>query len=206
MRDTELYRLTPTKGFIKGDLRYIAIDAVRDCAAEQCPVFDKCPYQKVGKCTVEAKYLEAVMDSYMDMVKKDLNQELLNAFTLRLLPLFHQLVRFQIFAYSVDEVFYTTARGLVKPHPVFKEIRETIKSIEATQRSIGLEGEYNRALGNLKQPGTLPSAEHEEDISNLPRGSNWREEWNKRYFDNNLGLREPDDKPTLKRKGLDATP
>jgi len=197
MRDTELYRLTPTKGYTKEGLRMIAIDAVRDCVGEDCPVYQKCPYSKNGKCSVETGYISAVMDSYYDLIKKDMNQELLNAFTLRLLPLFHQLVRFQIFAYSVQEVCYVTSRGLLKMHPVFKEIRETIRSIEATQKSIGLEGEYIRALGNLKQPGILPR--DREDAEEVPGGANWREQWNKKYFDQNLGLREPNERPTLRR-------
>jgi hypothetical protein len=196
MRDTELYRLTPTKGFTKEGLRLIAIDAVRDCVGTDCPVYNKCPYAKYGKCTVEVKYLEAVMDSFYNLVKKDMNQDLLNALSLRLMPLFHQLVRFQIFAYSVSEVCYVTARGLLKIHPVFKEIRETIKAIEATQKSIGLDGEYIRALGNLKHPGVLPADRPDEEAVG---GRNWREQWNKRHFDNNLGLRESAEKPTLRR-------
>lgn len=197
MRDTELFRLVPTKGFTKENLRMIAIDAVRDCRGEDCPVHNKCPYVKNGKCSVEMGYLHAVLNSMTDMIKKDMTQELLNGITLRLMPLFHQLVRFQIFAYSVDNVSYTTARGLIKMHPVFKEIRETIRAIEATQRSLGLEGEYNRALGNLKNPGILPRSR--DDNEQPPGGTNWREQWNKHYFDDNLGLKDPEDRPKLRR-------
>jgi hypothetical protein len=174
----------------------IAIDAVRDCRGDHCPVYDKCPYAKSGKCTVERGYLEAVQNSMFDMIKKDMTQELLNGITLRLIPLFHQLVRFQIFAYSVEEVCYTTTRGLLKMHPVFREIRDTIKAIELTQRSLGLEGEYIRALGVLKEPGVLPRDRPDEEV---PIGPDWREKWNEKYFDQNLGLRDAEDKPKLRR-------
>jgi hypothetical protein len=196
MRDTELYRLVPTKGFMRDNLRYIAIDAVRDCVGKRCPVHDQCPYAKSGKCTVERNYLEAVMDSFYDIVGKALNQELLNAFTLRMLPLFHQLVRFQIFAYSVEDVFYETARGLIKPHPVFKEIRETIKAIESTQKSIGIDGEYIHALDLLKRPAALPSTEVVEGTAGSP---NWRDQWNKENFGEGLGLRDAESQPKLRR-------
>lgn len=196
MRDTELHRLVPTKGKTKQGHRMIAIDAVRDCRGTECPVHDKCPYAKFGKCTVERGYLEAVQNSMFDMIKQDMTQELLNGITLRLLPLFHQLVRFQIFAYSVEDVCYITTRGLLKMHPVFREIRDTIKAIEATQSSLGLGGEYIRALGSLKKPGVLPRDRQDEEV---PAGPDWREQWNKKFFDDNLGLRESDEKPVLRR-------
>jgi hypothetical protein len=56
-----------------------------------------------------------------------------------------------------------------------------------------LEGEYNRALGNLKDAGVLPNPEDEE------APGDWRAAWNKKYFDNNLGLKDPADRPTLRR-------
>lgn len=197
MRDTELYRLVPTKGKTKLGHRMIALDAVRECVGEECPVYDQCPYTKNGKCTVERGYLEAVMNSLYEMVGRDMNQELLNKITLHLLPLFHQLVRFQIFAYSVSEVCYTTARGLLKMHPVFKEIRETIRAIEATQKSMGIDGEYIRALDSLKKPGALPSAATDAE-GEVPM--DWRMEFNKQGFDNALGLRDAEAKPTLVRR------
>jgi len=174
----------------------IALDAIRDCRGEDCPVYVKCPYAKVGKCSVEMGYLEAVKRTLLDMVGRDMTQEILNKITLHLMPLFHQLVRFQIHAYSISEVCYTTSRGLLKVHPIFKEIRETIRAIEATQKSLGIDGEYIRALEALKKPGLIPKTT-DEDVRDVP--GDWRERFNKQGFDNALGLRDEKDKPKLRR-------
>ena len=149
MRTTELYKPVPTKGNTKDGFQLIMFDAVQNCRAERCPIFHDCKYMKTGRCTVEMNYLKALLDSMTQMIGNDMSQGVLNKITLHLLPLFHQLIRFQIFAYSVEDVCYTTPNGQHKAHPIFKEIRDTLRSIESTQSSLGTDGEYITALGSL---------------------------------------------------------
>jgi hypothetical protein len=121
-------------------------DAVQDCRNTNCPIVLSCPYAKSGKCSVETKYLKAIFESITEEMVKQMTQPLLNKVTLHLIPLFHQLIRFQITAYSVAEPVYETRLGVVKVHPIFKEIRECIKAIENTQKSMGLDLEYIAAM------------------------------------------------------------
>lgn len=202
MRRVELYRLKPTKGFIgRTDIRFIAIDAVQNCIGDRCRVYRDCPYGAAlpEKCTIEQKYMEAVIGSIKEIIGKAMDQAICNKISLHLLPLFQQLVRFQLFAYSVSDVVYTTQAGVIKPHPIFKEIRDTIKSIEMTQRSLGIDGEYLAALditrsGLKRVEGRRSQAESEEDF---------RGRWENEAFGDHLGLRDPEDKPRLIRGGKD---
>ena len=149
MRKSEMYRPVPTKGLTKGGLQMIMFDAVQECRGEYCPIYVDCKYMKSGTCTVEMNYLKALLDSMTQMIGNDMDQGVLNKITLHLLPLFHQLIRFQIYAYSVSDVCFTTNNGTIRAHPIFKEIRDTLRSIENTQASLGTDGEYIRALGAL---------------------------------------------------------
>lgn len=170
MRHTEMYTVKPTKGeyrFKKEDgtlvppktpqdkIHIIQFTAVRNCRLERCPIHDLCVYTKNSneKCKVELLYLDAVFKSLCNIVRNKMTQEVMNKFTLHILPLHQMLIRFKIKAYSVEDVCFSTVQGAIKVHPIFKEIRETINSIEKTQKSMGLDLEYTRALGMIgKRP------------------------------------------------------
>lgn len=148
MRDTELFRPTVTKGLTKTRHRIILFDAAQPCR-ESCPIYNKCPYEKAGKCRVEITYLKALTDSLLEDIGDAMDQRLLNKITLQLFPLFQQLIRLQIYAYSIENVVYETARGTPAVHPIFKEIRDTIRAIESTQRSMGMDSEFLNAFNNF---------------------------------------------------------
>jgi hypothetical protein len=150
MRTSEMYAPRPTKGFLKTGQRLITFDAVRPCRDDRCPCDDVCPYARGGKCLVEIKYLEAISENLVAIPGNLLTQEFLDKVSLHLIPLFHQLIRFQIRAYGVDDPCYVTAQGAIKVHPIFAEIRKTIAAIESTQKSLGVDLEYHRALGLVK--------------------------------------------------------
>ena len=173
MRKTELYGMRPTKGFIKSRDRLIMFDAIRKCRDRQCPLTDDCPYERSGVCVVERTYLKEVLRDLTNIPGDKMTQEFLNKVSLHLIPLFHQLIRFQMRAYQVEEVCYTTNQGAIKVHPIFAEIRKTIQSIENTQKSLGIDLEYHRALGLIRGAGkaTKPrdpeaygDAEYTEDM------------------------------------------
>ena len=154
MRETELYGIKPTKGALKTGHRLITFDAVQPCLIERCPIHEDCPYVKAGQCSVIRKYLAAITEALIDDIGERMTQPLLNKISLQLMPLFHQLIRFQMFAYTVVDPIYTTARGQIKAHPVFEEIRKCIRAIESTQRSMGMDLEFTTAMedtmGKLK--------------------------------------------------------
>ncbi len=153
MRNTELYRPTPTKGSfqatgLKEELQIIMFDAIQHCRTTDCPIYDKCPYPKdpMTRCMVEMTYLKAIRTSIWKDVGAKMTQALLNKIGLHLLPLYHQLIRLQMYAYSIADVAYLTARGQIKINPVFKEIRDCIRTIESTQKSMGMAPEFLHAM------------------------------------------------------------
>lgn len=150
MRDTELYGVRPTKGTIPTGQRMICFDAVRPCRDTACPLHPVCPYPRGGKCQVETKYLEAVRRNLVQIPGNKMTQEFMDKVSLHLMPLFHQLIKFQIRAYAVEDCVYQTANGMMKVHPIFPEIRKTIAAIESTQKSLGIDLEYHRALGLVR--------------------------------------------------------
>jgi len=156
MRKQEMYSALPTKGKYSDDVKQVILfTAVRPCAMENCPIYDLCPYTKSPnhKCKVEVTYLDAVFNSLCDIVQGHVDQAMMNKFTLHLLPLHQQLIKFKIKAYSIEDVCYTTTRGSIQMHPIFREIRDTIRAIEATQKSLGLDLEYAKHLGQIgKRP------------------------------------------------------
>lgn len=162
MRASEMFVPRPTKGFTPTGHRMLCFDAVRACRDTACPLHEACPYPRGGKCLVETKYLAAVLENLMKIPGNKMTQEFLDKITLHLIPLFHQLIKFQIRAYAVEDVVYETAQGMIKVHPIFTEIRKTIAAIEATQKSLGVDLEYHRALGLVRGTGT---AAKERDAS-----------------------------------------
>ena len=88
-----------------------------------------------------------------------MDQLLLNKISLHLIPLFHQIIILKIEAYNITEVVYTNKHGGKKINPIFKEIREVISSIEKTQRSMGIDGEYmNTKAFALRLKGIGPNS------------------------------------------------
>lgn len=148
MRESEMFSPTVTKGAIPSGHTIITFDAVRDCSGDRCPISEACPYTHAGKCTVETKFLKNIFASIVDNIDQNkMTQELLNKITLHLMPLYHQLIRFKKKAFSIEDVCFMSVQGGPRIHPIFREIRECIRHIESTQRSMGIDGEYERAMG-----------------------------------------------------------
>lgn len=175
MRDTELFRPTITKGLMTSGHRIIMFDAVQECRNLDCPIVRSCPYAKSGKCSVETKYLKAIFESITEEMVKHMTQPLLNKITLHLIPLFHQLIRFQMCAYSVAEPVYETRLGVIKVHPIFKEIRECIKGIEQTQKSMGVDLEYIAAMSGV-MGGMKPLKAANPDLGDPNYYDRWQSE------------------------------
>ena len=143
-RASEKNTIKPTKGDLRGH-KWIIFDAVTQCQAEDCPLFNICPYEKTGKCSVESKYATAIFETIIDDIGDKLTQRLLNKISLHLVPLYGMLVKMKKVALSITSPTYETVQGAKKIHPIFREIREVISSIEKTQRSMGIDGEYGAA-------------------------------------------------------------
>jgi len=116
-----------------GDVQMIMWDALPDCI-EGCPIYMECPYEKKRlKCEMRRRYLESVLKSLEEGVTK---KDEISALTIGLLvaPLFQSLISFKIFEHSLQHnVMLRT-----KVHPIYKEIRQTIKEISSLLKDLGL--------------------------------------------------------------------
>lgn len=119
-----------------GDVQMIMWDALPDCS-DECPIYENCPYEKKRiKCEMRRRYLESVMEKLEAGVKK---QDEMSALTIGLMvaPLFQSLISFKIFEHSLQHnVMLRT-----KVHPIYKEIRQTIKEISGLLKDLGLTAE-----------------------------------------------------------------
>ena len=117
-----------------GDVQLIMWDALPGCTTE-CTIYDSCPYegtQKRLKCEMRRRYLESVMTSLEKGIKQ---KDEMTSLTMGLLvaPLFSHLISFKIHSHSLQHDVMVKNRI----HPVFKEIRATIKEINSLLKELG---------------------------------------------------------------------
>jgi len=113
-------------------LLYYSLDYVSECD-DACPKFNKCPEQNYGnKCTIMDEYLQGVSSVIFREYKKDLNEEMLWKLGMHLMPLYRFLCRLKLEESALRSVVGFSSKGTPWVHPIFREIRETIKSIEKT--------------------------------------------------------------------------
>ena len=128
-----------------GELQLIMWDALPNCS-EECSIYEDCPYGAVPhkrlKCEMRRRYLESVMGSLdKGIPKKDEMSNL--SVGLMIAPLFSHLISFKIFEYSTGHnIMY--GKGV---HPVYKEIRATIKSINDILRDLGINNKDGKDRG-----------------------------------------------------------
>lgn len=116
-----------------GDVQLIMWDALPDCT-DDCKIYDECPYEKNrNKCEMRRRYLESVMKSLEAGVQK---KDEMSALTVGLMvaPLFQSLISFKIYEHSLGH----DVMSRTKVHPIYKEIRQTIKEISSLLKDLGI--------------------------------------------------------------------
>ena len=126
--------LNIVKGKMSGAL-LVAFDLVEDCSDSKCPIYAKCKYEKAGPCSVQAEYIGmvtaklgkiAAVDSEVDSVRVGM----------LIVPLFQQLIRLKMEEYCTSVLGGKSG----KANPIFKETRETIKTIDQILSKLGGDG------------------------------------------------------------------
>jgi hypothetical protein len=142
-----------------------ALDTVQDCDHNRCPIEEKCSYQKFGKCSVQMKYLEALYGAILGTYGKYLDEAMLFKIGMQIVPLYVMLVKMQMVEMSLDGPTYETEKGAVLAHPIYKEIRETLKTIHTMWKDLDL----SFSFGQKPDPGggtpTVPG-----DTGDVERG------------------------------------
>ena len=155
--------LTLDKGFIRQDVKMFAWDGIQECTGgifevdpmdpnppNICPVNHLCSYIKRGKCAVQVKYLEALYSSMLGTYHY-LDEPMLFKIGMQIIPLYVQLVKLQIVELSLHSPTYLSDKGTILVHPIYKEIRETLKCIHLMWKDLDLAFNFNKKP-DLKNP------------------------------------------------------
>jgi len=140
--ENTLGKLNLTKGKNDEGLTTYSWDVVQKCRHERCPALKLCSYGESilegGDCKVMKSYLRgAALAMYEN--QKGLTQSQRYRIGMHIMPLYRQLVRMKIEEIGLESASYISTTGNPGVHPVYKEIRETIKAIESTWRAIGIQ-------------------------------------------------------------------
>ena len=143
------------KGLIRREITMFAWDGIRDCNSEEgCPVVDMCKYLHKGKCAVQVKYLESLYKAVLGTYSY-LDEAMLFKVGMQIVPLYVQLVRLQIVELSLRTPMSFTDKGTPFVHPIYKEIRETLKTIAIMWKDLDLTFNFGEAVvlsGKKKNP------------------------------------------------------
>jgi hypothetical protein len=157
--DLKIGSLTLEKGFVREGVKMFAWDGIPNCTGGIfevnpddpnppviCPVNHLCSYIKRGKCAVQVKYLESLYSSILGTYHY-LDEAMLFKIGMQIIPLYIQLVKLQIVELSLGSPTYVTDKGTVIVHPIYKEIRETMKTIHIMWKDLDLSFSFTKKPG-----------------------------------------------------------
>jgi len=136
----EIGRMHVMKGKDHTDTKQIVTwETVKPCRGERCPAFEMCEYNAgQRKCRVESVYLRAVASIIYRNYISVLDEPTLMRVGMHLMPIYQNLCRLKIAEVGIANMVETDAKGKSTISPIYKEMREHIKLLEQTWRSLGL--------------------------------------------------------------------
>ncbi len=126
-----------------GTKQIITWEVAKPCHGERCPAYELCTYtnrdaERQVRCKVENTYLRSVSSVLYRNFITVLDEPLLMRVGLHLMPIYQNLCRLKIAEIGIDSPVSADDKGKIFIHPIYKEIREHIKLLEQTWRSLGL--------------------------------------------------------------------
>jgi len=144
---TQIGKMGVTKGRM-GEYELYSWDAVSDCLGENCSCYSACEYEKKGKCRLQLNYLKGITNIIYRNYKEKLDEPTCFRVGMHLIPMYGILCRLKMEEMMVMSPVHNTKAG-IKIHPVYKEIRETIRGIENMWKNLGFVG----MMGGDMNPG-----------------------------------------------------
>jgi len=109
------------------------------CTDKDCPLDKRCIFtRRDGKCQVIAGIIKAASNNILNNYGPKLNNSQKNRIGQHLMPLYGNLARMFVVETALDSPQFIDIKGFPKMHPVYREIRETIRGIELLWKQIGL--------------------------------------------------------------------
>ena len=117
--------------------------AINECTMDRCPIFMHCKHLKRERqCQIQVKYLKAVTNIVLaNVTTRELTSIQRMKIGFHLQPLYRALCRLKMEELSLRRPTQLTNTGARAMHPVYREIRETIKVITTVLKDLGIDGE-----------------------------------------------------------------
>jgi len=135
-------KLKIQKGTLNQDILLYSWDVIEYCDPDVCRAIVYCTYQK---STEERKKKCAIQDDFMRGLAAvlfrnfpDLKEEVWFQIGLLMAPLYRVLCKLYITELGFPDTLIDSPMGGLKVNPIYKEIREQIKAIDNTWKSLGL--------------------------------------------------------------------
>ena len=112
-------------------------DAMPLCIDTECAIFTRCHYKKDREkpCTLMKQYVKSVaLILHRNFV---FDESQLFRVGMELMPMYVILCQLKMYQLTIQNPVSTTDKGLHHMNPIYREIREMIKSISRTWESIG---------------------------------------------------------------------
>jgi hypothetical protein len=129
--------LDVSKGIIREGVSLVGWESIDDCKGDECYAAFRCDQPKNGKCAVQVKYIQEVCN----MVFKNygyLDEKGWFKIGMHLLPLYSQLCKMKIIESGIKDMACVNNKGGIYIHPIYKEIRDTIKCILSVSEDLNV--------------------------------------------------------------------
>lgn len=156
--------ISTRRGQTKEGIKLFSFDVVPKCVNGSCPALQYCDFEKTTKekevrCGATTQYMRARAESIFRNHGHYLSEDQFHKIGLELTPLYRSLCKMKLEELSISKVVTTSDRGVMKSNPIYKEIRETLKAIQAVRNDIGLdEGKARKTIPQNEDDLTLTPA------------------------------------------------
>ena len=150
---------------------FVVWDYIHACEPSTCELakHDICNYDKEGLCGVEEWYVNAIFAVLAGFAERSGDVLVKQWLGFHVMPLYHQLVKLKKLEWAVSAVGrmeFQTKMGDWKIHPVYREIRDTIRAITMEWKVAGMQ-DVARELGYLG--GAVPDGINDAMMSRKRR-------------------------------------
>ncbi|MGD9700588.1 hypothetical protein [Acinetobacter sp.] len=141
------------KGIVRDNIPLVAWDCIQDCVPDRCHIGQSCEYAHIshsnkgtgGKCALQTEYIQSFISTVLKTYKY-LDESDMFKVGMHLVPLYSQLCRQKIVEKAVGDIMQLDHRGNMKVHPIYREIRDTIRVISGLWRDMGITSCMNPSL------------------------------------------------------------
>lgn len=137
------------KGQTPDGIKVVQWDCIPICSGERCNIFPTCPHNKEGKCGVQKEYLDYVYIHYVGSVNPS-DKMALFKIGMELIPIYSHLITLKIANHGRGATYYDN-KGNIRVNPLFREIRETIRTISTILSDIAESFSFNGGEGIEKE-------------------------------------------------------